>query len=325
MPEIEGISAGGMPDRVKCLHVLAAHALAAGPGRQPARRRGARPARRVVGVRTVRQRAPMTRRGHRLRHQHDQAAGRRPARRSRVRETPDGPARPGGRPHRPARRRGAGRAFAAHRRVRRADRRPRRRPDAVLRDVGDPRRREPPRSSPTACGPGSGSTPRCSPVTRRRRSRSTARSATWRARSRPAGAGRRHRRRLDRADPRRHAATGAAAATRWTSGRCGCTSATCDDPPDGRPGRRPASPTIDADARRLPGRRRRGGATVVGVAGTVTTVAAGVLDLPAYDRDAIDQQVLARRRRPRGRRPDRGDAGRGATGAAATCTPAAPT
>jgi len=33
-------------------------------------------------------------------------------------------------------------------------------------------------------------------------------------------------------------------------------------------------------------------ATVVGITGTVTTVAAGVLDLPAYDRDAIDQQVL---------------------------------
>jgi exopolyphosphatase/guanosine-5'-triphosphate,3'-diphosphate pyrophosphatase len=33
-------------------------------------------------------------------------------------------------------------------------------------------------------------------------------------------------------------------------------------------------------------------ATVVGVAGTVTTVAAAVLDLPAYDRSAIDQAVL---------------------------------
>jgi uncharacterized protein len=32
VPEIDGVSAGGMPDRVKCLHVLAAHALAAGPG-----------------------------------------------------------------------------------------------------------------------------------------------------------------------------------------------------------------------------------------------------------------------------------------------------
>lgn len=32
--------------------------------------------------------------------------------------------------------------------------------------------------------------------------------------------------------------------------------------------------------------------TVVGVAGTILTVAAGVLDLPAYDRDALDQAVL---------------------------------
>ena len=35
VPEIEGISAGGMPDRVKCLHVLAGHSLAAGPGVNP--------------------------------------------------------------------------------------------------------------------------------------------------------------------------------------------------------------------------------------------------------------------------------------------------
>ena len=34
-PEIHAISAGGMPDRVKCLHVLAGHALAAGPGVNP--------------------------------------------------------------------------------------------------------------------------------------------------------------------------------------------------------------------------------------------------------------------------------------------------
>lgn len=33
-------------------------------------------------------------------------------------------------------------------------------------------------------------------------------------------------------------------------------------------------------------------ATLVGVAGTITTVAAGVLDLPAYDRAVIDQAVL---------------------------------
>lgn len=30
--EIDGISAGGMPTRVKCLHALAAHSLAVGPG-----------------------------------------------------------------------------------------------------------------------------------------------------------------------------------------------------------------------------------------------------------------------------------------------------
>ena len=35
VPEIEGIAAGGMPTRVKCLHVLVGHALAAGRGVQP--------------------------------------------------------------------------------------------------------------------------------------------------------------------------------------------------------------------------------------------------------------------------------------------------
>ena len=35
VPEIAGFSAGGMPDRVKCLHALAAHSLAAGPGVNP--------------------------------------------------------------------------------------------------------------------------------------------------------------------------------------------------------------------------------------------------------------------------------------------------
>lgn len=33
--EIDGISAGGMPSRVKCLHVLVAHALSVGPGVNP--------------------------------------------------------------------------------------------------------------------------------------------------------------------------------------------------------------------------------------------------------------------------------------------------
>lgn len=35
VPEIEGTSAGGMPTRVKCLHVLVGHALAVGPGVNP--------------------------------------------------------------------------------------------------------------------------------------------------------------------------------------------------------------------------------------------------------------------------------------------------
>ena len=35
VPEIAGVSAGGMPDRVKCLHVHLGHALAAGPGVNP--------------------------------------------------------------------------------------------------------------------------------------------------------------------------------------------------------------------------------------------------------------------------------------------------
>jgi hypothetical protein len=35
VPEIDGVSAGGMPGRVKCLHVHAAHALAVGPGVNP--------------------------------------------------------------------------------------------------------------------------------------------------------------------------------------------------------------------------------------------------------------------------------------------------
>jgi hypothetical protein len=35
VPEIEGVSAGGMPNRVKCLHVLAGHSLAVGRGVNP--------------------------------------------------------------------------------------------------------------------------------------------------------------------------------------------------------------------------------------------------------------------------------------------------
>jgi hypothetical protein len=35
VPEIEGVSAGGMPQRVKCLHALVGHSLGVGPGVNP--------------------------------------------------------------------------------------------------------------------------------------------------------------------------------------------------------------------------------------------------------------------------------------------------
>ncbi|MBK0418498.1 DUF501 domain-containing protein [Leucobacter sp. CSA1] len=35
VPEVSGVSAGGMPTRVKCLHALIGHSLAAGPGVNP--------------------------------------------------------------------------------------------------------------------------------------------------------------------------------------------------------------------------------------------------------------------------------------------------
>jgi len=35
VPEIDDVSAGGMPTRVKCLHSLVAHSLSAGPGVNP--------------------------------------------------------------------------------------------------------------------------------------------------------------------------------------------------------------------------------------------------------------------------------------------------
>jgi hypothetical protein len=35
VPEVDDVSAGGMPTRVKCLHSLVAHSLSAGPGVNP--------------------------------------------------------------------------------------------------------------------------------------------------------------------------------------------------------------------------------------------------------------------------------------------------
>ena len=54
VPEIAGVSAGGMPDRVKCLHVLVAHSLAAGPGVNPLGDEALAALPRVVAQRAVR-------------------------------------------------------------------------------------------------------------------------------------------------------------------------------------------------------------------------------------------------------------------------------
>jgi hypothetical protein len=35
VPEVDNVSAGGMPTRVKCLHSLIAHSLSAGPDVNP--------------------------------------------------------------------------------------------------------------------------------------------------------------------------------------------------------------------------------------------------------------------------------------------------
>ena len=82
VPEIDGVSAGGMPDRVKCLHVMVAHALAAGPGVNPfgdealamLADRGALPR---ISRACRGSDASESRRGDRLRHQLDPAAHRR--------------------------------------------------------------------------------------------------------------------------------------------------------------------------------------------------------------------------------------------------------
>ena len=211
VPEIAGVSAGGMPDRVKCLHVLAGQSLAQGRGREPARRRGARRAGGLVEVRPLRrsQRGGEPhdpRRRLRLRHQLAAAADRRPRRRRRHEHGP-GPraahraARPGRRPHRPDRRCLAAAGV-------RAPSRSTWRPCSSTTSARSGSARPPPPATPR--------TPRssCAGVRervgrRRPRSRRSRGGAGQLRRRHPrpaaaarADAGRRHRRRLDRADPR---------------------------------------------------------------------------------------------------------------------------
>ena len=114
---------------------------------------------------------------------------------------PDRPAGPGRRRDRPAGRRGAGTRVRGDRRVRRhGGRAPR------DEDRGSARPRRPatpptPQSSPRACTPGSASGPRCCRDRRRPPSSYDGAVRNLRRRRR-AGAGGRHRRRLDRAGPR---------------------------------------------------------------------------------------------------------------------------
>ena len=212
-------------------------------------------------------RGAMTRRRRdRLRHQLDQAADRRPARTSRCREIADGPARPGRRPHRAARRRGAGADVRRDRRVRRADRRARRRRGS---GSAPPRRpATPPTRDVFVAGVAARLGVEPEVVSGRRGGRAVFAGAVrnLRADAGRAGAGRRHRRRLDRAGPRRGRRP--TPRTRWTSARSGCTSGTCTPTRRPPPRSRPASADIDAAPRRAARSTRPTAATVVGVAGT---------------------------------------------------------
>ena len=143
--------------------------------------------------------------------------------------------------------------------------------------------------------------------------------------ARPAGARGRHRRRLDRADPwrvTRPAPPSAAHSMDIGSVRLHERHLRSDPPTMAEVNACVGDIERHLDACPVSPARA---ATVVGVAGTVTSVAAGVLDLPAYDRDAVDQAVLPvddvhAHGRPAGRH-DRGRAARRCPG----CTPAGPT
>ena len=200
---------------------------------------------------------------------------------------------------RPARRRGAGPHVRRGRGVRRADPRARRpaRSGPLLRHLGHPRRGERATCSPTASATGSGVWPEvlsgdeeAALVLRRRHPRPRRRRSTEPVLVVDIGGGSTE---LDRSA--RAPAPTATAADSMDIGSVRLHERHLHgDPPTadqvarlrGRHRRRlDACPVDPADAR-----------TVVGVAGTVITLASGVLGLAAYDRDAIDQA------RARGRR-----------------------
>ena len=191
-------SAGGMPDRVKCLHALVAHELAV-PGSEPARagrgRAGAPGAWWSGGP--VRQAPPWQRRrdepgrgavpacaARRLRHQLAAAAHRRRGRggrRAHRRGPADGdrPARPGRGRHRPARARAAGADAAGARGVRGARSGGPGPAGCGWSPPARPGTRPTPRSSSAGSPRSSASRPRCSAATRRPGCRSPGRRPSW--------------------------------------------------------------------------------------------------------------------------------------------------
>ena len=159
-----------------------------------------------------------------------------------------------------------------------------------LRDLGQPGRGEP-GCSWRACAPGWGSSPRSSSGDEEARALLRRRGPQPAHDARRAGARRGHRRRVDGA---RAAATDAGVRTAAVSLDIGSVRLherhlrsdppTPDEVAD-------CVAAIDAHLDRSPVPLGEV-ATVVGVGGTVTTVGAGVLDLPAYDRSLVDQAVL---------------------------------
>ena len=336
-PRSTAISAGGMPTRVKCLHVLVGARPRRRPGRQPARRRGAGRAGRwwaggpCRGRRPARERPRPVGRRDRLRHQRDAAAGRRrrPTDGTLVDARPahgDRAAGRGRRPHRVS--------FAARRssapsppgRVRRRDRAPRRAERVrFVATSRQPRRRQPRRLRRRASRERLGVAPEVITGQEEARCPSPAPSAAC-----PPGR-----------DPRRPSWSTSAAARPSSSSAptvpsasasvdIGCVRMTerhlHDDPPTADAGRRRPAPTS-----RPPSAARGAGVPLDGrrassaLAGSVTTVAAMALDLPTYDAASLHGAACPAARRRRRDRPAAGDDPRRAGRPARSCTRAGST
>ena len=291
VPEIDGISAGGMPTRVKCLHVLVGHSLAAGPGVNPLGDEALEMLARLVAA------GPLCRAG-RVRMRPSGVAAidcgtnsirlliadvdadgvldrRRPA-------DGDRPARPGRRPDRARSLRGA-RAdrVAACAEYADADPRARRRAGPVGRDLGGPGRRATGTTSSPGCRPRSGVEPdiisgaeEAAPELPRRDGGSPADVPG-------AVSGDRHRRRLHRVGARRRVRRHRAESLDMGSVRM--TERHLHSDPPTVEEIAAATKDVGRAARLRPSCRCREARCLIGVAGTVTTVAAVALGLTEYD------------------------------------------